>query len=152
MSNKQKILFVFTCVYALILYYDYYHGTVFKQESIHIDSIWVIIKFFLLYGSPFIIVASLVENWTLAKSYMTSIALWLGVYSFEAITRSQQFTALYPDGYQCLIVAETVYPGIGLSVAFGHFVGKFAKIFIDMNSQEVKDSVKRDKKFSWIKR
>jgi len=152
MSNKQRILFVFNCVYTLMLYYSYYHSTVFQQQSIHIDSIWVVLKFFLVYGSPFLIAACLVDKWGIGKAYTMSIVIWLCVYSFEAVTKSKQFTLLYPDGYQCLLVAITVYPGIGLSVLFGHFVGKLGNIFIGKNSQEVKDSVNRDKKFSWIKR
>lgn len=146
MTNKQIILAVFNCIYAVMLYYYYYHSTVFQQQSITIDSAWVIIKFFLIYGSPFIIAACLVDNWGIGKSYIMSVGLWLCVYGFEAVTRSEEFTLLYPDGYQCFIVAVTVYPGIGLSVLFGHFVGKVFKIFIDVNSQEVKDSVQKNKK------
>jgi hypothetical protein len=70
---------------------------------------------------------------------------------FEAVTRSKEFTALYPNSYQCYITAISVYLGIGLSVLFGNFVGGFAKIILDVNSQEVKDATQRDKKFSWVK-
>ncbi|RYZ91824.1 MAG: hypothetical protein EOO68_23515 [Moraxellaceae bacterium] len=91
------------------------------------------------------------DNWNLPKSYLMSMGLWISVYSFEYLTRSEEFTRLYPDGYQCLIVAITVYPGIGLSVLFGHVVGKVIKIFFDAN-QEHTESIEKTKKFTWIKK
>ena len=137
-------------VVAIGVYIYFYDRIVFEQRPMHISSIFSVFTFFTFFGLPFFFTAALISEWRIWYSFALSVSTWVFTFFIMLTFRNSEFTTLYPDSLQCMAVPITMYPALGFSCVFGHFIGRLLNSFKG-SSEEVdyieKQRQKRRTKF-----
>ena len=145
-TDRQILVIAISSIVTLLIYFRYYDQLVFHpQPIIPLPSpsegsrfgISIpgyeghLIMFLLLHGGPFLFLAAyLKKSWDMRKACVLSGTIWMLVFFYSVFFRSDEFSKLHLDGYQCVITAISTYPLMAISLFLGHCFGKVSAILI----------------------